>query len=269
MKSNKPRQHPQQKKSMSQVFLNTDWPCLKTAEMIKALGVKSVLEIGPGAGVLTKPLIEAGLAVSAVEKDPRFAELLKINFIKDIDQGKLNIILDDILEFPLLDWIEKAEKPLAICGNIPYHISSSIIFALLPHMPSVEGVFLLVQLEFAQRLASAPCSKNYGSLSVFTQLRAKAALEFKVEKQCFTPIPKVDSALVSLRPLDELLPDTLLAKVEKLTRRAFAQRRKKLSNSLAPILSPESLAACSLDLNRRPDHLSPEEFVLLTKTILK
>lgn len=254
-----------QKRSLSQVFLQESWPCQKIAQQICDLGIQRVLEIGPGNGILTKELLKKGLHVTAVEKDKRFADRL-INIFSD--NAHIQIHHDDILKFDLSAWLEASKEKTAICGNIPYSISSPILQWLLPYMNRIIGAFLLVQLEFAQRLASQPNHKSYGSLSVFTQLRALVKLEFKVSKSCFYPIPKVDSAVVSLLPHLNKHSDDILQNVEKLTRQAFTQRRKKLSNSLSPFLKDDTdKKDLPVDLNRRCDSLSPEEFIMVAKAL--
>jgi len=179
--------------------------------------------------------------------------------------GSLTVREEDILRFDVREWVENTPGKKAICGNIPYHISSPILFHVLPELSKLQGVFLLVQLEFAKRLGSPANDKSYGSLSVYTQLRARAKVEFKVERSCFYPIPKVDSAVVSLFPrLDPVAPE-LLNQVEQITRQVFQQRRKKLSNSLGFFLEQGKPLPENFDLSRRCDSLSPQDFLELAK----
>lgn len=135
---------------------------------------------------------------------------------------------------------------------------------LLPHLHLLNGSIFMVQLEFAQRVVAAPGGKDYGSLSVYCQLRAKCEFNFKVEKTCFTPIPKVDSAVMTLRSRhDEPAPGKLLQYTETICRVAFTQRRKKLRNSVKPFMRGRPDEDCPLDLNRRAETLSPEDFIKL------
>lgn len=259
-----------QKKSLGQVFLREDWPCKKIAEQMKSAGVESVIEIGPGKGILTRALLEVGIHVTAIERDERFAEFLRDFYQqKKIEpgHGRFQVIHEDVLAFDLGAWAQETHGKKAVCGNIPYYISSPIVMWLLPHLKELVGSWLLVQLEFAQRLAAASNTKDYGSLSVFTQLRAKTKLEFKVPKSAFIPPPKVDSAVVSLQPLAEMLPEELLKNVEKLTRKVFTQRRKMLSNSLGSFLQNKEPSSLPIKLNARCETLSPDEFVELAKAL--
>ena len=126
----------------------------------------------------------------------------------------------------------------------------------------------MTQLEFAKRLVAPPNTKDYGSLSVFAQLRAKMVLDCKVERRCFNPVPKVDSAIVIFKPLRQRLPTAKLRKIELVTRTAFTQRRKILANSLSSLLKDTPEANVPIDLNRRADSLAPAEFQALTEVLL-
>lgn len=260
---------PRQKKSMSQVFLRTEWPVQRVVEKVKSWQATRVLEVGPGGGILTKALVEAHFKVTAVEKDQRFAERLHdVVFASEKAKGgELNVVNQDVLKFDIAAWVAESKEPTAIVGNIPYAISSPILMWSLPTLDKVLGLIYLVQLEFAERVVAASDSKTYGSLSVFTQLRAKTQFECKVDRNCFTPVPKVDSAIISLREHPVRYPEDLLRSVEQVTRAAFNQRRKKLRNALGAVFSDEALEHCGVDLNRRAETLRPEEFVELARNI--
>ena len=259
-----------QKKSLGQVFLNTDWPVKRMVEKLMAWGVDRVIEIGPGNGILTKALLEAGIRVTAVEKDDRFAERLP-GIILPEHRDHLTVRNEDILKVNLPEWFDLGEKSgqkSAVVGNIPYNISSPILLWVLPHLQRMTGTMMMVQLEFAQRLAAEVDTKEYGSLSVYVQLRSEIEFDCKVERACFTPIPKVDSAIFTLRSRRDLLPPDVLKRAETITRITFTQRRKKLRNGVKPFLSSKNEADCPIDLNRRAETLSPEEFVKLANFLL-
>ncbi len=260
---------PRQRKSLSQVFLRTEWPVKKVVERLQQWQVTRVLEIGPGGGILTRALLEHPWKVTAVEKDGRFAERLVDSFEANRSDyaGTLDVVHQDVLKFDLETWLQKSQEPTAIVGNIPYAISSPIVMWVLPHLQQVKAVEFLVQLEFAARLAGAANTKDYGSLSVYTQLRSQVLLECKVDRTCFTPIPKVDSALVILKPRQQPIPDDFLQKIETVTRVAFTQRRKKLRNVIKTFVAEDRLDQCPIDMNRRPDSLRPEEFMELARFI--
>lgn len=257
-----------QKKSMGQVFLNTDWPVLRMVERLVDLKIDRALEIGPGPGILTRGLMAAGIHVTAVEKDDRFAaRLLEASTAwPDAAKGKLEVENADILHYDLGAWIERGGGRAALVGNIPYNISSPIMIKGLEHLENLIAILFMTQLEFACRVAARPNTKDFGSLSVFAQLRAETNIEFKVERSCFTPIPKVDSAVMLCVPRRDKLDTETLQIVEKITRAAFTQRRKKLRNSVRSFLDLRGgEEGCPIDLERRADALSPREFVILAK----
>ncbi len=253
-----------QKKSLGQVFLNTDWPVNRVVEQALDLGMKRVIEIGPGNGILTEALSNAGIKVTAIEKDDRFAARMK-DLINNGEIKNVEVINEDILQFNLDAWVANDPKtPAGVVGNIPYNISTPILMWLLPHLTSVNGSIFMVQLEFAQRVVAPPDNKDYGSLSVYCQLRAHCDFNFRVEKTCFTPVPKVDSAVITLRPRhDEPAAGKLMQYTETICRIAFTQRRKKLRNAVRPFMRGRPEEECPIDLNRRAETLTPDDFVRL------
>jgi 16S rRNA (adenine1518-N6/adenine1519-N6)-dimethyltransferase len=253
-----------QTKALGQVFLNTDWPVKKIVEQVKSLGIQAVIEIGPGKGILTFALAEAGVSVTAIEKDNRFAERLH-HLTSNDTKTNIEVINTDVLEFDLGSWIEKMKKSgtkIAVLGNIPYNISTPIIMWMLPHLGLLTAGIFMVQLEFAQRIVSSPDSKSYGSLSVFCQLRSICEFNFEVGKSCFTPIPKVDSAVITMKPRSAPVASSkLMQYTETVCRIAFTLRRKKLRNGVKPFMAKLKEEDSPIDLNRRAETLSPGEFV--------
>lgn len=252
----------QQKRSLSQVFLKQTWPVQRIVERIESWKVRNVLEIGPGPGILTKALLANDVRVTAVEKDDRFAELMS-----DISRNdsRLQVVNMDILKFDLGEWLQSNKERTAIVGNIPYNISSPILLWALPHFSQVVGMSIMVQLEFAQRIVAGIGTKAYGSLSVYTQLRAKTDFECKVERTCFSPVPAVDSAIISLTPNQSAISADMLQKVETVTRTCFMSRRKMLRNGIKQWTQELKEADCPIDLNRRPETLTPQEYISLTE----
>lgn len=256
---------PGQKKSLSQVFLRTDEPLKKVSAELLSLGVRRVLEIGPGGGVLTRELVKSGFQVTAIEKDSRFVEHLAQEFqnIQAPKGASLELIHQDFLEYPVEEWLDSEPQTNGIVGNIPYHISSAIIQKIVSMQGDhFKAAILMTQKEFAERLVASPGSKDYGSLSVFIQLRMRVRILDTVPRHLFSPVPKVDSALLIAEPLRSLPSPKDLELVEKITRVAFSQRRKKLLNSLATYLKRKtlSLESAPVDLNLRADALSPHDF---------
>ena len=258
-----------QKKSLGQVFLKTEWPVQRMVERIVALGVVRVLEIGPGNGILTRMLLGHNVSVTAVEKDERFYHRMCDYAATLPDPKRLKVVNMDILRYDWQEWIDEGKGRSAVVGNIPYNISSPIIMRGLSHLRDLTALLFMTQLEFAARVVGRANTKDYGSLSVFTQLRADAALEFNVPRTCFQPVPKVDSAVLLLLPKREILSETILQKAEAVTRAAFMQRRKKLRNSVRSFLEETGEVGCPIDLERRADSLQPREFVMLAEFLLR
>jgi 16S rRNA (adenine1518-N6/adenine1519-N6)-dimethyltransferase len=263
-----------QKKSLGQVFLTTDWPVTRMVERLRDLKVQRVIEIGPGAGVLTRALVAAGIRVTAIEKDDRFAARL-VDWAKEAKEqaakaaegrGTCEVVNADILQFDWEGWLASGTGRAAVVGNIPYNISTPILIRALSLVDKLVGVLMMTQLEFALRVAARPDNKDYGSLTVFAQLRSDVTMEFKVDRTCFNPVPKVDSAVILAVPKRsaERLDDKTLARTEQVTRAAFTQRRKKMRNSIRQLLDARGgEAGCPIDLDRRAETLSPQEFVEL------
>ncbi len=243
---------------MGQVFLHDEWPVKRVVEIAQEWRALEVIEIGPGGAILTNALSKAGIETTAIEKDDRFAERLVQAALPGV-----HVVNQDILEFDLGAWIDGVEKSgrrAAVLGNIPYNISSPIVMWVLPHLHRLVGATFLVQLEFAKRLAAKPHTKDYGSLTVFTQMRADVRLDCEVGREFFTPVPKVDSAIVVMEARKEPLTPEVMKKIETIARQAFHQRRKKLRNAVKPFLAGRSESDCPIDLNRRPETLTLEEF---------
>lgn len=247
---------------LSQVFLKDSAPCKTVSLEFKKKAVSKVLEIGPGPGILTKELLDNDFDVVVVEKDLRFVSYLKEQFSEFVDKGKLTIYHCSILNFDLTKY-----KFDAICGNIPYNLSTPIVKMCLMNINIIPFAILLVQLEFGERIAAQPGTKAYGRLTVFSKLQADSLLLEVVDRSKFDPIPKVDSALVSIRLKDDPIDAVLLSKVEKVTREAFSQRRKKISNSLKKIIDHDELEKLGISVESRSEDLSPSDFVRIAKLI--
>lgn len=247
------------------MFLKNDQPVRDMIGKLSELDVRSVVEIGPGQGILTFALLDAGMKVTAVEKDSRFADQLQWT-AKTKKLSSLDVVQGDILKFRMDEWLARqSDASLALVGNIPYQISSPILAWGLPHLQRLKCIILMVQWEFAERMAAEPGGKEFGSLSVFVQLRSKAEILCRVKKEDFRPVPQVDSAIVLLTPIEQRFSAEQLQRAEKLTRHVFTQRRKKLRNSVKPFLRGRPEDGSPINLERRPETLNPEDFVALSQ----
>ncbi len=249
-----------QKHSLGQVFLRNQISIDEIVRIIDETKSTRLLEVGPGEGVLTLNLAKQR-HVTAIEKDHRFALMLQLKNIPT-----LKIIEADFLDFDLQSWLQESMEPTSVVGNIPYNISTPLLMKIIPVIHLLEDAVFMVQKEFADRV-SAPCGgKNYGSLSVFCALRCKIEILLQVSRNDFSPVPQVDSSVIRIQKIPERLSAEILQATEKLTRHVFTQRRKKLSNSMKPFLNnAKTLEGAPVDFNKRPEELSPAEFVTLAQ----
>jgi len=217
----------------------------------------TVVEVGPGPGGLTRALVASNAkAVIAIERDQRF-----IGALQDLVQaanGRLAIIEADALD---VDPVDLAPAPRAIAANLPYNVATPLLIGWLKRIAEYVSLTLMFQKEVADRLVARPGSKAYGRLSVITQWRADARVQFNLPPRAFTPPPKVESAVVHLTPRADPEPADWAA-MEAVTAAAFGQRRKMLRQSLKGL--PGALAAletAGIDPQRRAETLGIAEFV--------
>jgi len=221
-----------------------------------------IVEIGPGLGALTAPLVERAGSITAVEIDRDLAARLRSRFAA----AQLTLVEGDALA---LDWPALAAadgRPLRIVGNLPYHISTPLLFALLPVAPRVRDQHFMLQREVVDRMVAAPGGRDYGRLSVMLQFRYRVARLFVVPAGAFSPVPKVSSAIVRLlpRPAGEL-PAVDAEVFARLVAAAFGQRRKTLRNALARMLDEAAIRDCGVDPGARAEALPVASFVALAQ----
>ncbi|HYF02676.1 MAG TPA: 16S rRNA (adenine(1518)-N(6)/adenine(1519)-N(6))-dimethyltransferase RsmA, partial [Patescibacteria group bacterium] len=213
------------KKSFSQNFLNDQNISRKIVEAIGAEEGDIVIEIGPGTGALTEFLLQKEIEVQAIELDERAIEVLKERFPRD-QFPHFSLFEGDVRKFPLPEFsLKNSGKKIRIVGNIPYSITSDILFWVYEHTHLIEKAVIMMQREVAERLVSQPRTKDYGVLAVATQLAGKAKISFNVPPGCFFPKPRVMSTVVEFTPhKDELLTKSY-APIMNVVRAAFHQRR--------------------------------------------
>ncbi len=245
----------QPKKSLGQHFLKDQNILRKIATVTDAKKGEMVLEIGPGEGALTGHLRELYENVKAVEVDGRAIEQLQTEY------PEVNIIHADILK---VSWDELGliSGKSVVVGNIPYYITSPILFKIMDAGQLIRRAVLLMQDEVARRITASPGTKDYGILSVQAQVLGTPEYLFPVSRHVFFPKPKVESAVISWEP-DSAIDAEDIPLFKRVVRTAFNQRRKKLSNSLKPVLNGE----IEFDLNLRPDQLTPEDFITLLNAV--
>ena len=183
--------------------------------------------------------------------------------------GELNIVHRDVLsvDFSALAR-EIGSGPLRLVGNLPYNISTPILFHCLDHAASIQDMHFMLQKEVVERMAAPPGSKTYGRLSVMLQLRCTVEPLFGVAPGAFRPPPKVDSAVVRLTPLPaHALPGVDMRVVERVVKAAFGQRRKTLGNALRDVASTAQIEAAGIDPRTRAEQLPPAAFVALAASL--
>ncbi|MDA8091497.1 MAG: 16S rRNA (adenine(1518)-N(6)/adenine(1519)-N(6))-dimethyltransferase RsmA [Nitrospiraceae bacterium] len=222
----------------------------------------TVVEIGPGLGTLTKELLQRAARVIAIELD----EKLYLNLKEKIDSDRFEVFHADALRFPY-----NGLGPFKVVSNIPYHITTPVIFRLLEEK-GLKSMTLTIQKEVAQRIAARPGGKDYGILSLAVQYRGAPRIALTIPKGAFRPVPKVDSACISIdiyeRPPVEVHDEHLLF---SLIRGSFSYRRKTIENGIKKICpgAAEALKNAGIDPKRRPETLGLAEFARLTEEVLK
>lgn len=262
MKNQPPNRTPSRvapKKSYGQNFLVSPAICRRIVNSCELEKTDTVVEIGPGKGILSRELAERVDRLILVEKDPRLISYLENEF----GNGPVEIVHSDILKFAL----PQNQGKVVLVGNIPYNISTPIIEYAIANRHLIKSFFLTVQYEFGQRLAASPGSKAYGSLSIFCQYHADVKVVFKIKNTAFFPIPRVQSCFVRI---DFRQPHFRLKEEIKFFRfvqQTFGQRRKTLLNALPVHLTKEetrsTLELLGIPPNTRAENLPLKDFVAL------
>ena len=248
---------PAPKKRFGQHFLTDRHYVRRIVEAIAPRAGDSMVEIGPGTGILTDELVRTVQPVHVVEIDRDLAAALRARFAP----AQVVVHEADALEFDLTS----LPAPLRVVGNLPYNVSTPILFHVAAHAGHIRDCTFMLQKEVVERMVAEPASPEYGRLSVMLQYRFEMALVLRVPPGAFTPPPKVDSAVVRMRPLGE---ERLRARDEdhfgRVVSAAFAQRRKTLRNAARAFVDEQAFAAAGIDAGRRGETLSVAEFVRLS-----
>ena len=251
------------RKRFGQHFL-TDQSVLR--ELMRCLHLQpsdNVIEIGPGQGALTKYLLEEIPHLNAVELDRDLVTLLQHEY----DTKKLTVYSADALSFPYSS-LSKTTGDLRIVGNLPYNISTPLLFKLFSEIKNIRDMHFMLQKEVVLRLTAKIGSADYGRLTVMSQYFCDNDYLFSVPPESFDPPPKVESAIVRLTPkTKQPLSDTQFAIFSAVVKEAFNYRRKKLGNCLKRLIDPNILASLDIDPNARPQAVSLTEFIRISEMI--
>ncbi len=224
-----------------------------------------VVEIGPGMGALTKPLLEFECPLTVIEIDRDVISFLQKSYGFN---SKLTIISQDALKVDYSSLVTNQNQKLRCIGNLPYNISTPLLFHLFEFRICIQDMLFMLQKEVVDRLVATPNSNDYGRLSVMAQYFCQIEHLFDVGLEAFAPPPRVNSAIVYLKPYENL---PLVAKdfslFQNVVRDAFNLRRKTIQNSLKPYLSHASWIELNIDPTRRPETLTIAEFVTISNAI--
>jgi len=252
------------RKRFGQNFLTDDHVIDRIVQSIGIQSDDQLVEIGPGQAALTSEILPLVNQLDVIELDRDLITGLEI--LKSRYPG-LTIHNADAMRFDF-NQLVRDNKMLRVIGNLPYNISTPLIFNLLAHAAIIKDMHFMLQKEVVERMASEPGSGQFGRLSVMVQYRCKVEKLFIVPAEAFDPRPKVESAIVRLTPYQSL---PFIARNEKdlanLVTQAFSQRRKTLRNCLKSLLDEKQIESVGIDPKRRPETLSVEEFVNLANLL--
>ncbi|OHV12740.1 16S rRNA (adenine(1518)-N(6)/adenine(1519)-N(6))-dimethyltransferase RsmA [Kushneria phosphatilytica] len=249
------------RKRFGQNFLRDDRVIARIVKSIQPRPEDRLVEIGPGQGALTGALLEAHGRLDAIELDRDLLAGLRTRFFNYPD---FRLYEGDALHFDFAE-LRGEGPPLRVVGNLPYNISTPLIFHLIDSGAAIRDMHFMLQREVVQRLAAEPGGGQWGRLSVMAQYHCQVMALFSVPPDAFVPQPKVESSIVRLVPWGQkphVAEDEAL--LSELVRRAFAQRRKTLRNNLRGWIDSETLTALEIDPGRRPETLTVAEFVALS-----
>lgn len=246
------------RKRFGQNFLHDGYTIDRIVKSIHPRDDQCLVEIGPGMGAITEPILEACGRLNVVELDRDLIPILRTRFF---NYPGLTIHEGDALKFDFSQLAEDGQR-LRIIGNLPYNISTPLIFHLLSYHALVQDMHFMLQKEVVERLAAVPGTSDYGRLSIMAQYYCKVEPLFIVGPESFDPPPKVDSAIVRLSPYIELPhPAKSVETLQRVVREAFNMRRKTLRNTLKNLMDASQLEAIGIDTSLRPEKLTLQEYV--------
>lgn len=253
------------RKRFGQNFLHDQYVIDKIISAIGAKSEQHLVEIGPGRGAITEPLLQATDGhLDVIELDRDLIPILRAQFFRH--EG-LTIHEADALQFDYAQ-LQTDDRPLRLVGNLPYNISTPLMFHLLSYANIIQDMHFMLQKEVVERLCAAPGDKAYGRLGIMMQYQCEARYLFTVPPGSFDPAPKVDSAIVRLTPRKTIThPVHSLDQFERVVKAAFSQRRKTLRNNLKGVADDAVLESLGINPGCRAETLSVDQFVQITNAI--
>ncbi|MFT6365986.1 MAG: 16S rRNA (adenine1518-N6/adenine1519-N6)-dimethyltransferase [Halioglobus sp.] len=254
----KPELQHRARKRFGQNFLHDSGVINRIIESIHPRAGEQLVEIGPGQGALTQWLMRSGCQLDVVELDRDLVPALLDAYD---DSPKFNLHNADALKFDYRT-IGNSDDKIRVVGNLPYNISTPLIFKLLENSDRILDMHFMLQLEVVNRLAASPGSKNWGRLGIMTQYHCEIESLFEVPPSAFTPAPKVQSAIVRMVPRqNSQWPDCDETLLRKIVQASFAQRRKTLRNNLKGLIDAGALEAIGIDPSARAETLELHQFI--------
>ncbi|QBQ55613.1 16S rRNA (adenine(1518)-N(6)/adenine(1519)-N(6))-dimethyltransferase RsmA [Nitrosococcus wardiae] len=253
----------QARKRFGQHFLHDKQVIDRLLRVIHPQSGELMVEIGPGQGALTLPLLRGLGHLEAIELDRDLAAYLVESCASEGDLRLHNV---DALAFDFRALVREQNQRLRVVGNLPYNISTPLLFHLLAQVEVLEDMHFMLQREVVVRLAAKPGGKDYGRLSVMVQFYCGVEPLFTVKPGAFMPPPKVDSMVVRLKPCrPSLAPEIPHAALNRVVSQAFSQRRKTLANALKGLLGSADLKILGMDPRQRPETVDLEQYLALTR----
>jgi len=251
------------RKRFGQNFLHDEQVIDRIIAAIAPQAGDLLVEIGPGQAALTRPLLASGAELHLIELDRDLVASLEERFSAE---PRLTIHSCDALKADLAELT--GHRPFRLVGNLPYNISTPLIFHVLQWSELIIDMHFMLQKEVVERMAAAPGSRTYGRLSVMTQYHAEVSRLFDVQPESFSPAPKVTSSIVRLRPLRQPPCDAGSEEnLRKVVTAAFSMRRKTLRNSLRDVLPEDRIAAAGIDPGDRAEQLGLSQFAALARSL--
>lgn len=241
------------RKRFGQNFLVDRGLISKIAAAINPLKTDRIVEIGPGRGAITRALVNSGCDLTLIEIDRDLSATLAVDF------PTAHLITRDVMKIDFTD-LASSGAPIRIVGNLPYNISTPLLFKLFQHASVIKDMYFMLQLEVVDRMTAVPSTKSYGRLSIMTQLHCDPQKMFEVPPEAFSPRPKVQSAIIRLMPKEQRL-DVDSKLLESILIQAFSARRKTIRNAMKKFLTGDEIISLDLNPSLRPENLTLHDFV--------
>ena len=248
------------RKTLGQNFLIDTNISRKITKLVQGQLADPIIEIGPGTGSLTNELLKDNYRIKAVEVDKQLTHLLRERFG---DVPNIEIINEDAMSF---DYSQLTGPWWIMVGNLPYNIGTRLLIKLITEVPQIHRYVIMLQDEVAERIVAKPNTKHYGSISVLFSLFTNSKLQFNVSKNCFEPKPKILSTVLTIQR-ETLVDEEIRFKAFEISKIAFQQKRKKIKTALRDFIDEEKAEKLLLDLNSRPQELTPNDYLSIAESI--